>query len=240
MITLRQITTYLGTIPKKAEQDPITFSEAVGEYLDYFSTLFTPATNSLVDDINQLTREINTTSISMEGYTNYKGEYDPNTIYAQGESVSIGSDSFVSKTDNNIGFPPADYPAKWLKRATNITKIEDDISPKLASHLDANGFSVQNYTISTNTGIELDLQAANILIANLTADSTISFINIPTGTAEWMVEIKLNGFTPTWDSRVEWDREGDEPEWTAGTDTAYFYTTDSGTTIKAMRVREGA
>ena len=39
---------------------------------------------------------------------------------------------------------------------------------------------------------------------------------------------------------VEWDGDGTEPEWTAGTDTAYFYTTDGGVTVKGMMVRAGA
>ncbi len=240
MQKLSQITAYRGVTPDKATQDPISFSEAVGTFLKWISSIFTPSLNNVVEDINTLSTEINTAVISMEGYANYRGDWDTATTYAQGESVSVGSLSYVSKVAENVGFAPADYPAKWLQRDISLTELSDDTSPQLSGNIDARGYAVTNYSIESSTGISLDLSQATMLIANLSESSAISFTNIPAGASIWVVELSANGYTPSWDATVVWDGDGEEPEWSAGKDLVQFYTTDGGTHILGMRVREGA
>ncbi len=241
MTNVPSITVYTGTVPFRAEQTPIVFTQNVQTYLDYFDAGFTPDTNVMVASMNILSTEMNLVSVAIEGFANYKGDYLSTTIYSQGESVTYtDSYSYVCKIDGTLDFQPDLYPAKWQKVEKGLTEIKYDITPELGGNLNGLGKTIYNTTIATVTGLTLNLTTGSILKAVLTTDSTIAFTNIPAGSTDWLVEVTSGGFTITWDAIVEWDGDGAEPEWTEEVDTAYFYTTDGGTTIKGMRVRAGA
>lgn len=240
MTTVPAIPEYTGQVPIKDEQDQITFSNNVGNYLDYFDITFTPQSASMVTAMNSLSIEMDDLSTTMVGYSNYKGDYATTTVYAQGESVTFGGTSYVSKEDNNIDFQPDLYPAKWNKIEGGLSEVKGDLTPELGGSLNALGYTIYNATIGTVTGLSLNVGLGNILKATLTTDSSIHFSGFNAGSTDWLVEVGAAGFTITWDASVTWDGDGTEPEWTAGVDTAYFYTTDGGTSVKGMRVRAGA
>ncbi len=241
MTNVPSITVYTGTVPIKAVQDPIEFSNNVGDYLDYFDAGFTPDTNAMIPAMNELANEMTNLGVSVEGFANYKGDYASTTIYSQGESISYADGyQYTCKLDNTLDLQPDLYPARWMRVEKGLAEVKYDTSPELGGDLDGLGETIYNTTIGTTTGLALNLSSGNILKATLTTDNSISFTNIPSGSIDWLAEITSGGFTITWDGAVEWDGDGTEPKWSLGTDTAYFYTTDGGTTIKGMRVRAGA
>ncbi len=241
MTNVPSITVYTGTVPLRADQSEIDFTQNVQTYLDYFNGGFTPDTNVMVPAMNQLATEMNGVAVSVEGFANYKGDYLSTTIYDQGESITYTDGySYTCKLDNTLDFQPDLYPAKWQKVEKGLTEIKYDTTPELGGSLNGLSETIYNTTIATVTGLTLSLAIGNILKATLTSDSSIAFTNIPSGSTDWLVEVAAGGFTITWNAAVEWDGDGVEPEWSDGVDTAYFYTTNGGTTIKGMRVRAGA
>jgi len=238
MTIVPNISVYTGTVPDRTSQSPNTFSESVGTYLDYFDQRFTPDTNDVIYSMNGLSIDMNNLSLIMQGYTNYKGDYSSTTIYDVSDAMTFTDDkNYVCKVGGTVDMPPDTYPAKWREVKEGILNVRDDPSPELGANLNALGRTIYNSTIGTTTGLTLAVSVSNILKATLVADSPISFTNISSGSTDWLVEIESAGFTVTWDTAVEWDGDGTEPEWGTGVDTAYFYTTDGGTTIKGMRVR---
>ncbi|RLA73480.1 MAG: hypothetical protein DRG30_06340 [Epsilonproteobacteria bacterium] len=223
-----------GNTPIRGEQTPEEFATNVGTKLVYISDVFTP-------DFNLAVLEVTNAANTIVGLTNYKGDYSSTTIYSQSESVSYADGfNYMCKVDNTLDFQPDLYPAKWQRAEKGLMEIKDDTTPELGGALNGSGRTIYNTSIATVTGLTLSLATGNILKATLTTDSSISFTNIPSGSTDWLVEVSSGGFTITWNGAVTWDGDGVEPEWSTGTDTAYFYTTDGGTTIKGMRVRAGA
>ncbi len=233
------ISVFTGEVPDKATQTPVAFANNVGLYLDYFDEDFTPDTNTTVDKINILSEEMNIATASVELLSNYRGDYAAGTTYAQGESVTDVGVGYVSKVDSNTGNTPSSSSTQWKEIVLGLIDIKDDTSPELGGDLNGAGHKIYNLTVGVTTGLTLDLSTGNILISTLTTDSTIAFTNIPSGASDWMVEVTTNGYTADWDAEVEWD-ESTTPPWSnSATDTAHFYTTDGGSTIKGMRVRVG-
>lgn len=126
--------------------------------------------------------------------------------------------------------------------ADKINAIIDEFgeTSNLTSDLNANGFAIFGQTIKKWDGLSLDVSNASLLKATLSSDSTIVFTNIPIDTCEWLVEIDTNGYTVNWDSNVEWDGDGTEPEWSSGSDLVYFYRLGNSSAIKGMMTRAGA
>ena len=242
MTQLSGIGVYTGTIPVKGTQEPIAFSTNVGNYLDYFNDNFTPDTNTLVTDMNSLADDMNDLAVSLEGYTNYKGDYDASRTYAAGDSMTFTDDKlYVCTTDGTVNKSPTSDPARWHEVEKGIKNVVDDTSPELGGNLNGKGKVIFNTISAVTTGLSLDLSVSNVLKATLSADSSITFTNILSGgMIDWIIEVDAGGFTITWPTAVTWDEDGTEPQWTTGVDTAYFYSTDGGTTIKGMRVRSGA
>ncbi len=242
MTNVSTITPYAGVVPIRTNQTPIEFSTAVGTYLDYFDGVFTPDSTTMVDSMNELSSDMDTLAATMEGYTNYKGDYDDTVTYNINDSMTFTDDfNYVCKENGTLDMPPDTSPTRWRIVKEGMLELSDDPTPTLSGNLDGGGKSVFNSTSSVETGFVLDLSTDNVLVASLTVDSSINFTNIPAiGCVDWLLELEAGGFTITWQAAVEWDGDGTEPEWTTGTDTAYFYTTDGGTTIKGMMVRAGA
>lgn len=108
------------------------------------------------------------------------------------------------------------------------------------------GDATQEFLVENATSDEeaVNLEQLNniqqIITYDLIADTTIAF---PTNVPElnsFAIEIATNGFTVTWPAGLTWDGEGIEPEYTAGKDLLFFYTTDNWVTSKGMMTRAGA
>jgi len=102
----------------------------------------------------------------------------------------------------------------------------------------------QTFTYSdlgSMTGAEaLDLDVANFFYGTITAAVTISFSNVPSGKAVFVVFEITNGsaFVITWPASVKWPG-GSAPTFTAsGVDVVTLYTRDGGTTWRGALAQE--
>ncbi len=232
---------YQGTVPDSSTQEPVEFSNNVGEYLGYFDTDFTPDANESFSTINNVSSGIDDAVLTVEGFSSYKGDYDTGTTYNKPNTVTSSGIDYICRGDDVLNQAPENFPGLWMQVVTGITDIVKDTNPSLGGDLNALGGKVHNVTVSTTTGLSLPLNTSNILIAELTVDSTIVFSNIKEeGFTQWYVIIASEGYTALWDDRVSWDDGDTEPSWsTTKSDLAYFYTTDGGATIKGMRIAKG-
>ena len=246
--TIPTLTVYGGTIPDKNVMGAREFANAVHPYMNYFNITSIPEVQDWRDKTNEVSSQMNRLGNDMEvlgsviqEYTQYQGDWDSSISYSLGDSISYSDGNlYISKQDGNTNNQPDIAPAYWYIINKGIGSLFDDKAPILGGNLNAGGYSVFNYSIASSEGITIDLSRHKFLVANLAGDSQIRFTNILSGVSEWIVELTANGFTPTWDSNVEWDSGGAEPSWSSGGDLIYFYSTDSGATVKGMRTRRGA
>ncbi len=180
MTTVPDIGVYTGDVPDRSTMSKEEFSDAVGDYLDYFNDDFTPDSASMTTGMNTLSGEMNDLGDVMEVYAGYKGDYAAGITYAQGESASYTDGSiYISKVDSNTGNQPDTSPTQWYEKISEGgSSAWGDITGKPTT---ISGYGITDGVKSDTTGITAD-QVDNMVVVTqsvydaLTPDSDTVYL----------------------------------------------------------------
>ncbi len=122
-MTINSLTPYTGTVPNKATQTDIEFSDAVYSTHQFYDKTFVSEMNTVIDRLNNNTTELNNQMM----YSQYVGDWDIATEYTTGQSVSYHGLVYYAKSIN-IGFEPDVYNNKWQEAVILVDKSASNVS----------------------------------------------------------------------------------------------------------------
>jgi len=149
-----------------------------------------------------------------------------------------GTAGQMLKTDGNLGlgWVTAGAPTKATIEALGI----DLPAANLTGTIHADRYTDTVYThlhttiVTAMSANDMDLSVGEYFSKLITGNTTLTFSNIPSGYAGWVLEITNGGSaTVTWPTNVKWGGGVAASLTASGVDILVFTTDDSGTTIRA-------
>ena len=96
------------------------------------------------------------------------------------------------------------------------------------------GDTIPTTKVTAMSANDMDLDDGEYFTKTVTANTTFTFSNIPSGYSAWVLEITNGGnYTVTWPTETKWAGGVAAPLTSSGLDVLVFTSDDSGSTVRA-------